>query len=159
GGRSLGGYYATTVSRGSTIFVETAREFAMPTGATSAAIWDVDGTLVDTAEMHFAAWVDLAAELGKPFTRADFAATFGRRNPEIIRAVFDAKASDATVADLGERKEAKYREAARRAGVELLPGAAELLRGLRDLRWTQALASSAPRANLEMILDLTETRD
>jgi beta-phosphoglucomutase len=131
----------------------------MPTRPLGAAIWDVDGTLVDTAEMHFAAWAELAAEIGRPFTRADFAATFGRRNPEIIRALFDANASDAKVADLGERKEVKYREAARRAGVVLLPGASELLRGLRHLGWPQALASSAPRANLEMILDLTGTHD
>lgn len=131
----------------------------MPSRSTGAAIWDVDGTLVDTAEMHFAAWVELAAGIGKPFTREDFAATFGRRNPEIIRALFDAKADDATVADLGERKEVKYRDAARRAGVALLPGAAALLSGLRDLGWPQALASSAPRANLEMILDLTGTRE
>src|SRR5919201_1519591 len=66
-----------------------------------AAIWDVDGTLVDTAELHYRAWVELAAEIGKPFTRADFAATFGRRNPEIIRALFDPAAADAVVADLG----------------------------------------------------------
>ena len=52
------------------------------------AIWDVDGTLVDTAEMHFDAWVRIGDELGRPFTRADFAATFGRRNPEIIRKLF-----------------------------------------------------------------------
>src|SRR5262249_33130256 len=114
---------------------------------------------VDTAEMHFAAWADLAAEIGKPFTRADFAATFGRRNPEIIRALFDANASDAAVAESGERKEVKYREAARRAGVEVVPGVAASLRGLRDLGWSQAIASSAPRANLEMILDLTGTRE
>jgi len=131
----------------------------MPKPAPGAAIWDVDGTLVDTAEMHFAAWTDLAAEIGRPFSRADFAATFGRRNPEIIRALFDAKASDANLADLGQRKEVKYREAARRAGVKLLPGAGDLLRGLRDLGWAHAIASSAPRANLEMILDLTGTRE
>ena len=46
-----------------------------------AAIWDVDGTLVDTAEQHFRAWVDACRERGRDFTRADFAATFGRRNP------------------------------------------------------------------------------
>ena len=131
----------------------------MSTRPGGAAIWDVDGTLVDTAEMHYAAWVDLAAEIGRPFTQADFAATFGRRNPEIIRAVFDAKASDEETAKLGERKEVKYRAAARRAGVELLPGAETLLRGLRELGWPQAIASSAPRANLEMILDLTGTHE
>src|SRR5258706_245326 len=59
-----------------------------------AAIWDVDGTLVDTAELHYAAWVQLAAALSKPFTRADFVATFGRRNPDIIRSLFDANAGD-----------------------------------------------------------------
>src|SRR5437870_1499143 len=124
-----------------------------------AAIWDVDGTLVDTAELHYAAWVQLAAEIGKPFSRADFIATFGRRNPEIIRALFDPAADDATVARIGERKEVIYRSAATEQGVTLLPGARDLLDGLRQAGWKQAVGSSAPRANLDLILDLTRTRD
>ena len=40
-----------------------------------AVLWDMDGTLVDTAELHFAAWVRLMGELERPFTRADFTAT------------------------------------------------------------------------------------
>src|SRR5207249_3619219 len=60
-----------------------------------AAVWDVDGTLVDTAELHFAAWERMAGEMGRPFTRADFAATFGRRNPEIIRLLFRREFADA----------------------------------------------------------------
>jgi beta-phosphoglucomutase len=120
------------------------------------AIWDVDGTLVDTADLHFAAWLELAAELGKPFSRADFAATFGRRNPEIIRQLFGADCGDAEVADLGERKETFYRAAARK-GVQLLPGAGALLEGLRSAGFRQAIGSSAPRANLDLILRLTGT--
>jgi beta-phosphoglucomutase len=123
-----------------------------------AAIWDVDGTLVDTAEMHFAAWDRLAAEIRQPFTRADFAATFGRRNPEIIRALFDANADDAKVAEIGERKEQLYRQSAQHAGVGLLPGVRELIDALRSNGWRQAIASSAPRANLDLILELTNTR-
>jgi beta-phosphoglucomutase len=123
----------------------------------AAAIWDVDGTLVDTAELHFRAWVELATTINKPFTRADFAATFGRRNPEIIRALFDARADDQTVLDLGERKERIYRAAAEREGISLLPGVRELLDGIRVLGWKQAVGSSAPRANLDLILTVTGT--
>lgn len=124
----------------------------------AAAIWDVDGTLVDTAELHYAAWVELAGQIHKPFTRADFAATFGRRNPEIIRGLFDERATDEQVADIGERKERLYRSAALAQGVTLVPGAARLLTAFRDRGWRQAVGSSAPRANLEMILAATGTR-
>jgi beta-phosphoglucomutase len=119
-----------------------------------AVIWDVDGTLVDTAEMHYNAWVRLAAEMGRPFSRADFAATFGRRNPEIIRSLFHHDFSDAEVAAIGERKENYYRELAE-IGVSLLPGVRELLAGFQALGVRQAVGSSAPRANLDLILQIT----
>jgi beta-phosphoglucomutase len=128
----------------------------MPETRAGGVIWDVDGTLVDTAELHFAAWVELAGTLGKPFTRADFAATFGRRNPEIIRQLFGTHYSEAEVGDLGERKEELYRAAARK-GVQLLPGARALLEGLHAAGFRQAVGSSAPRANLDLILGLTAT--
>jgi beta-phosphoglucomutase len=120
-------------------------------------VWDVDGTLVDTAEHHFEAWSKLAAEIGRPFTRADFAATFGRRNPEIIRFLFGDAYSDAEVADLGERKELHYRALAAK-GVSLLPGVRPLLEEFERLNVPQAIGSSAPRANLELILDATGSR-
>jgi beta-phosphoglucomutase len=120
-------------------------------------IWDVDGTLVDTAELHFGAWERLAAEIDKPFTRADFAATFGRRNPEIIRSLFGEHHTDTDVADLGERKELYYRAEAGK-GVSLLPGVLLLLEAFAAAELPQAIGSSAPRANLEMILDLTGSR-
>src|SRR5262249_37462281 len=91
-----------------------------------AVLWDMDGTLVDTAELHFQAWVRLAGELKQPFTRADFAATFGRRNPEIIHVLFGNHYSAAQVDELGERKENYYRAEAQN-GVALLPGVRPLL--------------------------------
>ncbi len=118
------------------------------------AIWDVDGTLVDTAELHFEAWRSVAEGKGRPFTRADFAATFGQRNPEILRALFGERLSEQEVAALGEHKEELYRAAAGR-GVALLPGVHDLLEGLHRAGFRQAIGSSAPRANLELILRLT----
>jgi beta-phosphoglucomutase len=116
----------------------------------------MDGTLVDTAELHFAAWEAVCRELGRPFSRADFAATFGRRNPEIINWLFgEGRFDERRIAEIGDHKEELYREAARRQGVVPLPGVMHLLEGLRRAGFRQAVGSSAPRANLDLILDMT----
>jgi beta-phosphoglucomutase len=118
-----------------------------------AAIWDVDGTLVDTAELHFRAWQEVCREQRQPFTRADFAATFGRRNPEILHLIFGDHLDQAHTAALGERKEELYRAEARK-GVRPLPGVVALLADLKQTGFRQAVGSSAPRANLDLILPL-----
>jgi beta-phosphoglucomutase len=125
---------------------------------TPAIIWDVDGTLVDTAEQHFRAWSKLAVEINKPFTRADFAATFGMRNPEIIRKLFFLDADDERCCVLGERKEDLYRSSVREEGTQLLPGVSRLLAEFAASGWPQAVGSSAPPGNLELLLGLTSTR-
>ena len=126
----------------------------MTSSEAGAVIWDVDGTLVDTAELHFRAWEELCRELGRPFSRADFAATFGRRNPEIFRHLFGERFSEKEMDELGFRKEELYRAAAR-GGVELLPGVRPLLEGLHAAGFLQAIGSSAPRAHVELILEIT----
>jgi beta-phosphoglucomutase len=128
----------------------------MAQGPSYAVIWDVDGTMVDTAELHFAAWQQLAAETGMRFSRADFLATFGRRNPDILHELFGEQFTDQQVAALGDRKEELYRAAAGQ-GIELLPGVRPLLEGLHAAAFKQAVGSSAPRANLDLILRLTQT--
>ena len=119
----------------------------MPASDTYAAIWDMDGTLVDTAELHFDAWLALCKELGRPFTRAEFAATFGRRNPEILAYLFGDRFPEREVDELGTRKEEFYKAAARK-GVDLLPGVRTLLEGLHEAGFKQAIGSSAPRGNV-----------
>jgi len=63
-----------------------------------AVLWDMDGTLVDTAELHFAAWRECCNQQGRDFTEADFQATFGRRNPEILRFLLGDHLTDEEVA-------------------------------------------------------------
>lgn len=124
----------------------------------TAIIWDVDGTLVDTAEQHFRAWSKLAAELNQPFTRADFAATFGKRNPEILRQLFFPDATDERCRELGDRKEDLYRASVREEGTQLLPGVAALLDGFAAAGCPQAVGSSAPPGNLDLLLGVTGIR-
>src|SRR5262249_4189489 len=111
----------------------------------------------DTAEMHFEAWQILCGELGRPFTRADFSATFGRRNPEIFRILFGERFNDQEIDRLALRKEELYRAAARH-GVELLPGVRPLLEELKSAGFRQAIGSSAPKATVDLIAGLTGSR-
>jgi beta-phosphoglucomutase len=119
-------------------------------------IWDMDGTLVDTAELHFAAWSAVAKETNLPFSRTDFASTFGWRNPEILRHLYGNRFSDQEIAELGQRKEEQYRAAGRRQGVEPLPGVRPLVESLGQAGFNQAIGSSAPRDNVDLILQLTK---
>jgi beta-phosphoglucomutase len=121
----------------------------------AAVIWDVDGTMVDTAELHYQAWCVLAREIGLPFTRADFVGTFGWRNPEIIPKIFGSHYSEEEVNSLGDRKESYYRAEAAK-GVSLLPGVGALVEALAAARIRQAIGSSAPRNNIDLILQLTK---
>lgn len=121
-------------------------------------IWDLDGVVVDSAEFHRAAWQRLAAELGRAFTDDDFRRTFGMRNPEIIASVLRVEGPPERVAELGERKEALYRELAR-GRLRMLPGVERLLRELAERGVPQALATSTPRANVELILAELGLRD
>ena len=53
---------------------------------------------------------------------------------------------------IGEAKEAEYRRLAQTHGLTPLPGAAEWVRRLHARGWKQAIASSAPRQNVEVML-------
>ena len=117
-----------------------------------AVLWDMDGVLVDTEPFHWEAWRRLSREAGFPMSYEDFRRTFGWRNEEILRELIGPNISDQRVAELGDRKEELYRDAVR-GNVRPLPGAMELLRKLREAGFRQAVASSAPKANIELILE------
>jgi len=120
--------------------------------ATRAVLWDVDGTLIDSAEYHWLTWRETLFGEGYELTRAQFDASFGRRNDEILRGYFGENLSAAEVARIGEAKEVRYRELVGARGIEPLPGVRRWLGKLKTEGWRQALASSAPRLNLEAIL-------
>lgn len=117
-----------------------------------AVIWDLDGVIIDSAEEHRQAWHRLAREEGVPFTDADFWATFGKRNDDIFASIWGPLSPEQEKA-LADRKEAYFREYIRETAAPL-PGAMELMRGLREAGFPQALASSTPLENIRLISDV-----
>lgn len=120
--------------------------------AKRAALWDVDGTLVDSREYHWLSWQGALAAEDFAVTRGQFEESFGRRNDEILRDYFPGYGAH-DIARVGEAKEVAYRRLVAERGIELLPGVGLWLDRLRAAGWLQAVASSAPRLNLDVIID------
>jgi beta-phosphoglucomutase len=114
-------------------------------------LWDLDGTLVDSAGHHWIAWRDTLAAEGRPVRRDDFVQTFGKRNDELLRELFGEATPTEWIERVSEAKERAYRRLVRERGLHPLPGALDWLSRLREGGWRQALASSAPRPNIDAV--------
>jgi beta-phosphoglucomutase len=125
---------------------------------TRAVLWDMDGTLVDSEEFHWLSWRDTMAAEGIPITHDQFVITFGQRNDSILPRWLGADAMADRIQRVGDAKEELYRRLVRESGLAPLPGAAEWVRRLQRENWRQAVASSAPRANLDVVLEVIGLR-
>ena len=123
-----------------------------------AAIFDWDGVIIDSHDAHREAWFQLAAELGKSLTAAQFKESFGMRNETIIPGLFGwaEPGDDATVRELADRKEHLYRESLRATGLDPLPGVRRLLDDLDAADIPRAIGSSTPRQNILTALELCQ---
>src|SRR5947209_5277669 len=117
-----------------------------------AVIWDLDGVIIDSANEHRLAWQRLAREEGVRMTDEDFWATFGKRNDDTFATLW-GHLSPEKAKTLADRKEAYFRELIRKSAAPL-PGAMELMSGLHAAGFRQALASSTPIENIELISEV-----
>jgi beta-phosphoglucomutase len=125
------------------------------------AIFDVDGTLVDSHDAHFEAWRDTLAGHDINYGIEAFAKDFGRRNPEIINGLWAELGRDrpdaALMEEIADRKERHFRELLSASFPEMT-GAAALLERLHQAGWRVAIGSSAPGENVQLSLDLLDSR-
>src|SRR5271169_5857760 len=113
----------------------------------------MDGTLIASEELHWIAWRDAMANEGVELTREQFRASFGQRNDSILPRWLGATATPENMERIANAKEESYRQLIRRNGIEPLPGVAHWVSRLRKEGWLQAIASAAPRANIDAILE------
>ena len=133
----------------------------MTTGSTDlrAVLWDLDGTLADTEEYHWLAWQQVMNAEGLTITHEQFLETFGQRNNTVLTAWLGAETPLERIDALGDAKEAVFREIVRTRGLTALPGGVTWTARLREHGWRQAIATSAPHANAETMLNALEIAD
>ena len=118
-------------------------------------IFDWDGVVIDSSAQHERSWEILAQEISKPLPEGHFKLGFGKKNQVIIPEILGWATESAEIATLSDHKEAIYRELVRQNGVQILPGARELLSALRSAGIPRAIGSSTPRGNLDAIFAAT----
>ena len=122
-------------------------------GALRAVLWDMDGTLIDSEELHWIAWRETMAGQGHSITHEQFLSSFGQRNDTIISGWLGATATPELIAKIGDAKEKRYRDLIQKNGISPLPGVAQWIHRLHEQQWLQAIASAAPRPNVDVVLD------
>jgi beta-phosphoglucomutase family hydrolase len=123
--------------------------------AKRAVIWDMDGVIADTGPQHYRAWRHVLAAHNIDLTEADFRRTFGQNNESIIRGFLGDDLSTGKLVAIAGDKEIEFRRIAR-LQTQASPGVIALLSGLRAAGYKMAVASSAPRENISLILGLLD---
>jgi beta-phosphoglucomutase len=116
-----------------------------------AVIFDADGVLVDSYRAHFEAWKAMGRELGMDLAEETFAATFGRRNEDLMHDLWGDAVAEDDVPAWSDWKEATYREILLR-DFPAMDGARELIDALRDADFRLAVGSSGPPENVAVCI-------
>jgi len=123
-----------------------------------AAIFDVDGTLVDTVDLHAHAWQDAFAKWGKDIPYMEVRNQIGKGGDQILPVFLSAKEIKEFGKELTEWRGKHFkREYLPKAGA--FPRTRELFSALRERGVKLALASSAKEDELEGYKKLANISD
>ncbi len=114
-------------------------------------IWDLDGTIIDSLDLHLAAFQQVLPAYGIDLTREKFIETFGRSNSACLQEFFGRELEPDFVTHVVDTKEAIYRNLLR-DNLQPLPGVLEWVDYFDKQGMKQALASSAPPENIDAAL-------
>ena len=112
---------------------------------------DIDGTLVDSNDVHARAWVEALAEAGFEVPFARVRPLIGKGGDKLMPEVTGLAGDDPRLAALGKRRTQLLLERHVRE-IRALPGARALLERLKALDYVVAIATSANEDELGAIL-------
>lgn len=124
---------------------------------TKAILWDMDGVLADTSQLHFKTWERVLNQQGIPFDRQKFHRIFGLKNRDLLPYLANEPLEPHWIDWISDQKELAFRQSL--PGLQPLPGVVDWLRRFNSWGWKQAVASSAPPENVEDLVDVLGIRD
>jgi beta-phosphoglucomutase family hydrolase len=125
---------------------------SLPNPSSIAVLWDMDGVLVDTAELHYQTWKQTLAVYDIPFSRQLFNEFFGMNNEQTLTGVLGRVPEPSFLQEISDQKEDIFRKSIH-GQVELYPGVRKLLQELQRAGVRQAVASSAPQENIDALVN------
>ena len=121
-------------------------------------LWDMDGVLVDTGEFHFQSWVTTLSFYNIPFSREIFQESFGMNNWGVLNKLLGRVPDQELYLKINEQKEINFRQLIR-GHIQPLDGVVELLNLFQSKGIRQAISSSAPQENIDLIVDELNLRN
>lgn len=124
-----------------------------------AVIFDKDGVLIETFELHFKSHYEALAEFGVRIKKEDIIKRYGMKITEILKDIskqYGKNISETTAKRMTSKKVKIYIKLAEK-GLELLPGVEEFLKFLKKKEYKIGLASSDSKITLLQFLRLTKT--
>jgi len=118
-----------------------------------AAIFDMDGTMINNAAHHRKAWQTFLAKHHIVLTEEEFHHKIsGRKNDQILEIAFGRKLDPQEVATFADEKEALYRELYKK-DIEEIKGLSQVIDELHRRGIKTAIATTAPIKNRDFALE------
>ena len=128
-----------------------------PDGPVRAALFDVDGTLVDTNYLHAVTWWEAFAQAGHVVPMAEIHRAIGMGSGLMLDKLLPQDRDKGDDADIRAAHSALY--ATYRSRLRPLPGAADLLRVCKRQGLAVVLASSADEPEFNMLRAVLDAED
>ena len=125
---------------------------------TKAILFDLDGTLVDSNDLHAHAWVDAFAEYGLEIPFADVRAQIGKGGDNLMPTLLDAQTVEQKGEDISRARGRIYKD---RYAAQVTPfdNVAALFRRAKRDGWRIVIATSGESEEVAVHLDMLECRD
>ena len=119
----------------------------------NAAIFDLDGTLIDNNSYHLQSWLQYLKDMNREMSVEEYKANVnGRTNKDVIEYIYQRKMDDEEAMKYAHEKEAIYRQLYA-PYIKPVAGLLELLEKLRSLSIPMAIATSGIQVNIDFLFE------